>query len=427
MKDDKQSPSFRLSRRAVMTALLCGAILLCAFFTRVYTAMPWQEDSIAGIPVYQWRQSVAAGFFSAAVWGGCLSAGCVFWLLLAPLTGAHWTHRIRTTWIRLGKAGMIAWIFLFCVVGTMWTSLFPWMAELNRLPSSILWEWGGNSLSQSLHMKGLDALAGRLWFVNMPFFFSREFFYGVLLVLIPFLWAGAFGKSHELLHSHSRNERVTRVCSALLLPIVVVAIGMMGVDWISPNGTEWIPSLFPLAFLANGAVSGLALSCCLMPRASCNPESKLQTTSRMGTLLMTGLLFKLYFWYSIYMLVWYADIPREESFFALRLQGGWGGLASFCAWGNLIVVLLLLVPFVRKRAGMLAGCGALLAFMGALEIYWMMVPVRGADSPFGMFGWVFVCALGVVALSMWLLFVSGKKTECAPVKNQYIPQGSHDE
>ena len=407
MREETKTKSFYFSRRAAMSILIGVAILFCAFFTRIYTAMPWHESSILGIPDYQWRQSVAAGFFSASVCGILLSAGCIFWVLLTPLTGAGWAHDMRRIWLRLGESGMIAWIFLFCAVGSMWTVLFPWMAHINRLSPGFLWQWGGEPLALALKGKGMNNLAERVWFLNMPFFFTREFLYGFLLVLIPSVWMNRFERSREIESLHSRTQRVRRICSALLFPFVVIVIGMMGVDWTSPNGTEWIPSIFPLAFLSHATVLGLAMSCCFLPRV----EQSGRTTSRMGGLLIAGLMFKLYFWYSMYMLVWYADIPGETSFYSIRLRGDWGGIASFCSWSEVVILLLLLIPFVRKKSGTLAGCGAVLLLFGMVEVYWMIAPGMGVDAPWGMCGWVFISSLLIIAFSMCLLFISRRKQD----------------
>lgn len=410
-----------ISRRFVLPLLLGVSILLCAFFTRIYTAMPWQEETLFGIPVFQWKQSVAVGFFAASAWGATLAVGCVFWALLTPLTGAYWTGRVRKVWLLLSESGMGAWIFLFCVVGSMGTILFPWMGELRRCPAALLWEWGGDPLVQSLHHQGAAVLAERAWFVNMPFFFTREFFYGILLVLIPSIWMNCFERVGVDSLTNERNGKVKRVCSALALPLVIVSIGMMGIDWTNAKGTEWIPSLFPIAFLASAAVLGLASSCCFAPAWKHDEK----TVPRLGALLLTGLMFKLYLWYSLYMLVWYAKLPEEAAFFSVRLLGEWGSIASFCSIGSIAILLLLLVPRIRRSGSMLGVCGVMLTLMGAMEVYWLIAPAMGVKSPGGMCGWCFAVSWVVVVFFMLLSFISSRRLSILSDRAHHQPDDRH--
>ncbi|MEG2236478.1 MAG: hypothetical protein RRY13_02330 [Akkermansia sp.] len=393
-----------LPRPVVMAILMGVAIVLCALFRQMYNSMEWDDMSLLGAPFYTMKHAVAVGFFSAAVWGVCLSAGGIFWMLLSRVVGAHWSGGVRRMWENIGVAGMSAWLCLFCVVGCMMSLLFPWADVMRQLMPETMWQWDDETRVSVLMSHGLDVLAGRSWFVNMPFFFLREFSYAAILLIVAISWRKVSIKMDVERDSSRRSlsEKRIRTGSALVLPLVVVIIGMMGIDWAATCAQDWIPSMFPLAFLSYCAVLGLAasilLSGCFVSR--CHESLTGFEHGRLGGLLLAALMFKVYLWYSQYMLIWYAGIPVEGAFYAIRMSGDWLFIAQFCTWGNLVLLVSLLLPKVRHSRHLMTIVALGLVLLGGLEAYWMLGPVMRVIQPFGVSGVVLVASILVVASLM---------------------------
>ena len=98
----------------------------------------------------------------------------------------------------------------------------------------------------------------------------------------------------------------------------------------------------------------------------------------MGKLMFAFTVFWAYIAFSQYFLIWYANIPEETQFFAIRNTGGWW----YASVG--LVFLHFLAPFVlllrrdaKRNINYVMACAGVVVFVHILEIYWMILPERG--------------------------------------------------
>ncbi len=122
----------------------------------------------------------------------------------------------------------------------------------------------------------------------------------------------------------------------------------------------------------------------------------------MGRLQLVAHCVWAYIAFSVYMLIWIADLPREITFFLARERGVWGGILIAIAFGRFVVPFLLLLPREPKRHWAFVGAlGALTLVMHALECVWLVVP-DVASAPrvldFAAIALLGACGLAVAAL-----------------------------
>jgi hypothetical protein len=113
----------------------------------------------------------------------------------------------------------------------------------------------------------------------------------------------------------------------------------------------------------------------------------------LGKMMFGFTVFWAYIGFSQFMLIWYASIPEETTFFHLRWQSaGWRGLSMVLLVGHFVAPFLLLLSRNAKRRLPVLGFGAgWLLLMHVLDVYWLVLPygMGGAFAPH----WLDVAAL----------------------------------
>jgi hypothetical protein len=101
------------------------------------------------------------------------------------------------------------------------------------------------------------------------------------------------------------------------------------------------------------------------------------------------------------MLIWYANMPEETSYFLHRFNSGWGPVSIFLVAGKFMVPFFFLLPRDSKRnPRMLLGVGIFMLVAQWIDVFWMVQPVAQPAGPvvgiievgttlgfIGMFGW----------------------------------------
>jgi hypothetical protein len=97
----------------------------------------------------------------------------------------------------------------------------------------------------------------------------------------------------------------------------------------------------------------------------------------LGKLLFGFVVFQAYISFSQFMLIWYAGIPEEATYYHLRWWGG-GGFKTISV---LLVAASFAVPFfvlisrnAKRRLGLLAFACIWLAVMHVVHVYWLVMP-----------------------------------------------------
>ena len=107
----------------------------------------------------------------------------------------------------------------------------------------------------------------------------------------------------------------------------------------------------------------------------------------MGKYLFASTLFWAYIAFSQYMLIWYANLPEETTFFLPRSKGVWAGISLALIFLKFIVPFLLLLPRgVKRNWKFMVYISALILFMQFIDLYWLIYP--HFDPHFPWFGWL---------------------------------------
>jgi len=144
-----------------------------------------------------------------------------------------------------------------------------------------------------------------------------------------------------------------------------------------------------------------------------------------GKLLFAISTFWMYLWFSQYMLIWYANIPEETTYYVQRLHGLWAPLFLLNVFLNWVVPFFALMPKVNKgKPGFLARVAIVVMVGRWLDLYLMIAPPFAGRGPS-----VGLWEVGALALMIGVagltLFSALRSAPLVPVQDPGLSESLH--
>lgn len=185
--------------------------------------------------------------------------------------------------------------------------------------------------------------------------------------------------------------------------------------WLMSIDAHWYSTMYSWYTFASAWVAGLSLITLFVVFLKNN--GYLEYTNRehlhdLGKFMFAFSIFWTYLWYSQFMLIWYANIPEETTYFEPRLQGPYRIIFFLNLIINFLAPLLILMKRGSKRNyGTITMMSVLIIFGHWLDFYQMVFPGISRDHvPFMLVD--LGIGLGFVGL---IMFVTGRALAGAPL------------
>ena len=138
----------------------------------------------------------------------------------------------------------------------------------------------------------------------------------------------------------------------------------------------------------------------------------------LGLLQFAFVIFYAYITFCQFMLIWYANLPDETSYYLRRWDGGWSNIAYLILIFKFFVPFLLLLPREAKRnMNRLVKVSYLILAVSWLDCFWMVMPNYSSHV-----------VIPVFEIGMFLGFLGGFGLCCAkflsinPIQPQKDPR-----
>ena len=219
------------------------------------------------------------------------------------------------------------------------------------------------------------------------------------------VWAQDRGKNSWVLARRS-------AISAAALPALGFTGSWAAFDWLMSAVPGWNMTSVGFYVLTGGFASALGVLAVVVDHARRHgvvPEDVGAAHSlALGRLLFAAVCLWAYIAVSQLVIVWIADLPREAAFYVPRAQGGWRYLAALLTIGHFMLpFVLLLSRKLKERSGFVAGLGAWIVLMHAVDLYWLIAP--SAESSPSVFALGPFLLLSALALATGLLRSSSER------------------
>jgi hypothetical protein len=222
--------------------------------------------------------------------------------------------------------------------------------------------------------------------LNAPFFYVRTAVYFAVWTVLA-TWFHRRSVEQDTVGTPKPTSAM-EAASTTGLVLFAFSVTFFAFDFVMSLTPHWYSTIFGVYFFAGCILGSFALL--LIVSFAVQRAGRLvhaitaEHYHDLGKLLFAFTVFWAYIGFSQYMLMWYANLPEETSWYAARQTGSWTAVSLVLLFGHFILPFLLLMSRSVKRRKLLIVSGAVwMLLMQWLDIYWLVMPSKtpGGFSP----------------------------------------------
>jgi hypothetical protein len=275
-----------------------------------------------------------------------------------------------------------------------------------------------------------SVLAKKSKYLNQTFFLVRAAFYFLVWI---FLATRLFGYSAD--QDRSRDPKLTLRAQRFSAPgamLFALTLTFAAFDWIMSLEPTWFSTIFGVYYFATGVVSSLAVIILVtMSLRSSGPLRDVVTVEHyhdLGKLMFGFLVFWAYIGFSQFMLIWYASLPEETTWYHNRWDfAPWSTVSTVIVIGHFVVPFFWLISRNAKRnLGLLQIGAAILLIMHVVDMYWFVMPNYLLGQEGFTFHWLDIaCLLAVGGIYGAWVFFRMTKFPLIPIGDPRLARSLH--
>ena len=347
-----------------------------------------------------------------------IGLGALFFYALQNATETAWSVLVKRVYegifsfIPIG-AGAILLVLIAATMG--WNHIYHWMDD---------------TLYDPAHPNYDPIMAGKTAFLNKPFFWIRSIAY-----IFTFVFAANWFRKKSLQMDGLTGESLVKTHlltyrrAALFLVFFAVFSSTLAWDWLMSIDAHWFSTLYGWYVFSGMWVSAMitgVITVMYLKRKGYLPQVNNSHIHDMGKWVFAISFLWTYLYFSQFMLIWYANIPEEVTYFQARINEH-PVLMWVTFFINFAVPMVMLMSRDAKRnPRFLIGVGTV-AFIGHwLDVNMIVMPgAAGHDFHHGIqlldVGF-FLLFLGVLILRVLTTLT---KAPLTPVNHPYLEESIH--
>jgi hypothetical protein len=274
-------------------------------------------------------------------------------------------------------------------------------------------------------VKADHLIQGKSGYLNVPFFLIRAVIFLAGWNLYRYL-----SRKNSLANDDANDDSLykkTFKMSAAFLVFFIITESIMSWDWIMSVDPHWYSTLFGWYVFASFFVSGITTIAMITVYLKGKGYLEYVNTSHLHDLakFMFGIsIFWTYLWFSQFMLMWYANIPEEVTYFVTRIEQYNLPFFGMVAMNFVFPVLILLNTDFKRLSWILVMAGIVILCGHYIDFYNMIMPATVGDQWFigaGEIGSV----LFFLGLFILVVFTALAKAPLMLKRNPYIEESKH--
>ncbi len=355
-----------------------------------------------------------------------LYVACIFFLLIAmgalafygiqQVAQAGWSpvlFRVMQAVTSYLLPGSIIFFIILLITGSHLfhsNHLFTWMAE-------------GVTEKGSPNYDAI--IAGKSGYLNFPFWIIRA-----LLFLTVWNLYQHYSRKNCLAQDEANDNLYYKKnfkMSAAFLVFFIVSESIMSWDWIMSVDPHWFSTLFGWYVFASFFVSGITAIQMVTLYLKSKGYLENVNSSHIHDLskFMFGIsVFWTYLWFSQFMLIWYANIPEEVTYFVTRIND-----YGITFWGSFVLnfifpILLLINTDFKRIYWIIVMAGSIILIGHYVDFFNMIMPGTVGDKWF--IGIPEISSvLFFLGLFIFVVFNALTKAPLVPKRNPFIDESKH--
>ena len=272
------------------------------------------------------------------------------------------------------------------------------------------------------HDKLIQAKAG--WLNKTAFLIRGLIFIGGWSLYRYF--SRKFSLAQDLANDNKNFKRNFQI-SAGFLVFYIYTESMMSWDWVMSVDPHWFSTLFGWYVFASMVVSGITTIALMTIYLKSKGYMKFVNDSHLHDLAkyMFGFsVFWAYLWFSQFMLIWYANIPEEVTYFVTRIEDYTIPFFTMFALNFIFPFLVLMNSDYKRIPWFIVMAGIIILIGHYMDVYNMIMPATVGDR-WG-FGLPEISALALFSgLFIILVFYSLSKAPLLAKGNPFIKESEN--
>ena len=358
--------------------------------------------------LHQLQNKPWAAFYVACIFFMLISLGVLAFYGIQQVAQAGWSpvlFRVMQGITAYLPVGSVIFFIVLLLCGLHFNHLFVWMDE-----------------EVVAHDKLIQAKSG---YLNFPFWIIRA-----AVFLTGWNIYRYFSRKNCLAQDESNdnsNYKKNFNISARFLVFFIVSESIMSWDWIMSVDPHWFSTLFGWYVFASFHVSGITVVCMITLYLKSKGYLENVNTSHIHDLAkyMFGFsVFWTYLWFSQFMLIWYANIPEEVTYFVTRIEVY--NLPFFGAVVmNFVFPILILINTDFKRVSWILVIAGIVILSGHyVDFFNMIMPATVGDRWFIGISEI-ASVFFFLGLFIFVVFTALTKAPLLPKRNPFIEESKH--
>ena len=218
-------------------------------------------------------------------------------------------------------------------------------------------------------------IAGKVAFLNVPFFLGRAVFFLAGWVLYRFI-SRKFSLAQDNASDNSNHVKNFRL-SAGFLVFFIVTESIMSWDWIMSIDPHWFSTLFGWYVFASMFVSGITAIALITIYLKSKGYLEFVNDSHihdLGKFMFGVSVFWTYLWFSQFMLIWYSNIPEEVTYFITRIEDFNITFFGMIAMNFLFPLFILMNSDYKRTNYFIIMAGIVIILGHYLDVFNMIMP-----------------------------------------------------
>jgi hypothetical protein len=354
-----------------------------------------------------------SAFYVACIFFMLLSMGVLAFYAIQQVAQAGWSpvlFRVMQGITAYLPVGSVIFFVFLVLCGFHFNHLFAWLIEGVTDPTSANYD---------------KIIAGKSGYLNFPFWIVRA-----AIFLIGWNLYRYFSRKNCLAQDESNDDSFYKKnfnISAMFLVFFIVSESIMSWDWIMSIDPHWSSTLFGWYVFASFFVSGITMIAMVTVYLKSRGYLEHVNTSHIHDLakFMFGIsVFWTYLWFSQFMLIWYANIPEEITYFVTRIQ-----LYNLPFFGavvmNFVFPILILINTDFKRITWILVMAGIVILLGHyVDFFNMIMPGTVGDKWFIGVSEI-ASLLFFLGLFIYVVFSALTKAPLLAKRNPYIEESKH--
>lgn len=363
--------------------------------------------------LHQLQNKPWSALYVACIFFLLLSMGVLAFYAIQQVAQAGWSpvlFRVMQGITAYLPAGSIIFFIILVLCGLHFNHIFVWLGE---------------GVTDPKHANYDAIIAGKAGYLNFPFWIIRA-----AIFLIGWNVYRHFSRKNCLAQDDANDDLYYKKnfkISAGFLVFFIVSESIMAWDWIMSFDPHWFSTLFAWYVFASFFVSGITSIALVTIYLKSKGYLEYVNTSHIHDLakFMFGIsVFWTYLWFSQFMLIWYANIPEEVTYFVTRIQ-----LYNLPFFGavvmNFVFPLLILINTDFKRLNWVIVMAGIVILLGHyVDFFNMIMPGTVGDKWFIGVSEI-ASILFFLGLFIFVVFTALTKAPLLAKRNPFIEESKH--